>query len=77
MVFSNFLLDLAWLGAASWPGLACLTSLAGLAGLAGLAWLALASLAGLPWLAGWPGGPIVVSGLSGKYPGTIRELSGI
>ena len=51
IMFSTFLLELACLGTASWPGLACLASLAGLAGSAGLAWLplaCLASLAGLP-----------------------------
>ena len=48
MIVSNCLLDLAWLGAASWPGMACLASLAS------LAWLVLACLAS--WLAGLAAG---------------------
>ena len=65
-------------GRGYWPGLACLASLAGLAG---LAWLALACLGlpGFPGLLAWQGGfggpgPLLVSGLSRNYLGTIQDL---
>ena len=78
MIFSNFLLGLACLGAASWPGLACLASLAGLPGFAGLAWLALSCLASLA-LAGWPARRSyfsiwTIQELSGNYRGFNWEL---